>query len=157
MKSKSIAIGLVAALALMIAAVAAAERIKGTPGPDQLSGTAAADAIWALAGDDTVNGGDGNDRLHGGKGNDTVDGGAGNDRLFVGPGADTENGGDGNDRLHLLAPDGQADKADCGAGDDVIWVNAAETSDTYVNCETVKTVTVTGKPGPGRAKPRRGR
>jgi hypothetical protein len=50
----------------------------------------------------------------------------------------------------MLAKDGQADSADCGPGNDAIWVNAAETADTHVNCEIVKTVTVSGRPAKAR-------
>jgi len=47
------------------------------------------------------------------------------------------NGGPGDDVLHILANDHQADHADCGDGDDTIYVNSAETTDTWVNCEHV--------------------
>jgi hypothetical protein len=46
-------------------------------------------------------------------------------------------------RLHALANDDQTDTIDCGAGNDTVWLNVNE-SDTHVNCETVKTVTVAG-------------
>jgi Ca2+-binding RTX toxin-like protein len=59
-------------------------------------------------------------------------------------GTDTQNGGDGDDVLHSLARDRQVDTIDCGAGNDVLWLNAKETTDVYVNCETVKSVTVHG-------------
>ena len=39
---------------------------------------------------------------------------------------------------------GRVDRIDCGAGNDVVWLNAKETTDVHVNCETVKTVTVSG-------------
>ena len=64
--------------------------------------------------------------------------------MWPGRGADTQNGGDGDDVLHALARDKQVDRIDCGAGNDVVWLNAKETTDVHVNCETVKTVTVTG-------------
>jgi hypothetical protein len=38
------------------------------------------------------------------------------------------------------------DQIDCGPGRDVVWLNAAE-QDTHVNCEIVKTVTVSGDGG----------
>jgi hypothetical protein len=45
--------------------------------------------------------------------------------------------------MHALANDHQVDVIDCGGGDhDVVWLNANE-QDTQVNCEIVKTVTVT--------------
>jgi hypothetical protein len=46
----------------------------------------------------------------------------------------------------MVANDDVVDHADCGAGNDVVWVNAAE-SDVRTNCETVKTVTVTETSG----------
>jgi Ca2+-binding RTX toxin-like protein len=68
--------------------------------------------------------------------------GAGRDKLWGGFGTDTLNGGDGNDVLHSLAPDGQVDTLDCGPGDhDVAWVRSDE-HDNVVNCEIVKTVTI---------------
>jgi Ca2+-binding RTX toxin-like protein len=71
-----------------------------------------------------------------------VDGGPGNDRLHSGPGTDTLTGGDGDDVLFMVVNDDKLDHADCGAGQDTVWVNADE-SDAKVNCETVKTVTIT--------------
>ncbi len=90
-----------------------------------------------------LNGSDGNDFIRGRPGDDNVDGGNGNDRLFVGRGLDVENGGDGNDVLHALAHDNQVDMLDCGAGQDVVWLNPNE-NDTHVNCEVVRT----GSPTP---------
>ena len=62
--------------------------------------------------------------------------------IWVGRGADVENGGDGDDKLHALANDDQVDKIDCGSGKDTVWLNSKE-NDVHVNCEVVKTVTVT--------------
>ena len=42
----------------------------------------------------------------------------------------------------MLARDHQADAADCGPGNDRVWVNVKETTDTYLNCETVYKVRV---------------
>ena len=65
--------------------------------------------------------------------------------MWPGRGADRQQGGDGDDVLHALARDKQVDTIDCGPGNDVLWINAKETSiDTWVNCETVKSVTVLG-------------
>jgi len=95
--------------------------------------------LWGMAGNDTLNASDnGRYILRGGLGDDTLNGGAGRDRPWGGRGVDTLNGGDGNDVLHSLAADGQVDSLDCG---DVAWVRAGE-SDTVVNCEVVKTVSV---------------
>ena len=145
MNRKWIGIGLVALLALTVVGVAAAHqvsKIKGTPGDDQLTGTPSADVIVARAGNDTVSALDGNDRVFGNQGNDSVDAGPGNDRVHGGGGNDTLAGGDGNDALFMVVDDDTVDHADCGPGDDVVWVNSAE-SDVHTNCETVKTVTVT--------------
>ena len=53
--------------------------IRGTEGPDTLSGGAADECIYGLGGADTLNGGGGDDRLDGGAGADALDGGAGAD------------------------------------------------------------------------------
>jgi hypothetical protein len=45
--------------------------------------------------------------------------------------------------LHLLANDNKVDHADCGPGTDVLWRNSKEPEDIAVNCEIIKTVTVT--------------
>ena len=100
--------------------------IRGTSGPDDLTGTPSRDIISGLAGDDELLGGDGEDRLIAGPGNDTLLGGnlgdrleggygadlliGGNfqqsataeidDRLFGGPGADDLRGGPGRDSLN---------------------------------------------------------
>ena len=59
-------------------------------------------------------------------------------------GADVESGGAGNDVMHALARDKMLDQIDCGDGVDTVWLNAKE-SDTYVNCEIVKTVVTNRK------------
>jgi Ca2+-binding RTX toxin-like protein len=143
-KRSWIAMGLISLVALTVVGVAAAHqvtRIKGTHGDDQLTGTPSADLVVARAGNDTVSALDGNDRIFAGLGNDSVDGGAGNDRLRSGGGTDMLTGGDGDDVLFMVADDNKLDHADCGAGNDIVWVNANE-SDAHANCETVKTVTV---------------
>ena len=68
--------------ALVLAAVAAAGTIVGSPRADVLRGTAGADRIL---------GGKGNDRLYGLAGNDVLTGGAGFDRFFCGAGRDVAN------------------------------------------------------------------
>jgi len=119
------------------------DRIFGGPGDDSLSAGDDGALIWGGYGNDTINAGNtGRNRLHGGPGNDTLNGGPQRDYLWGGRGVDNEYGGDGNDVLHALAADGQVDHLDCGPGDhDVAWLRAGE-SDTTVNCEVVKTVTV---------------
>ena len=64
--------------------------------------------------------------------------------MWPGRGADRQHGGDGDDVLHALARDRQVDTIDCGPGNDTVWLNAKETTDVHVNCETVKSVTVLG-------------
>jgi Ca2+-binding RTX toxin-like protein len=95
-------------------------------------------------GTDTLNGGEGNDVLRGRWGNDVVNGDNGDDIIWVGRGTDVENGGAGNDVMHALARDKMLDQIDCGDGVDTVWLNAKE-SDTYVNCEIVKTVVTNRK------------
>ena len=63
--------------------------------------------------------------------------------MWPGGGTDTQNGGEGDDVLHALARDNKVDTLDCGPGNDTAVLNAAETSDTTVNCETIKKVTIT--------------
>ena len=64
--------------------------------------------------------------------------------MWPGRGTDRQQGGEGDDVLHALARDKQVDTIDCGPGNDVVWLNAKETTDVHVNCETVKSVTVLG-------------
>jgi Ca2+-binding RTX toxin-like protein len=165
MKNGRLIIGSVAALAVLVLAgtalAHAVVRINGTRHDDQITGTPGNDLIQARGGNDSVNGDGGNDRVWGGVGNDavtggdgddvvrgrpgddTLDGGNGNDRMFGGRGTDTSMGGEGNDVLHALARDNQKDTLDCGPGTDVAVINAAETLDTAVNCETIKKVSIT--------------
>jgi Ca2+-binding RTX toxin-like protein len=119
------------------------DRILGGPGDDSLSAGDDGAVIWGGDGNDTINAGNtGRNRLHGGPGDDSVNGGPERDSLWGGRGVDSENGGDGNDVLHSLAADGQVDALDCGPGNhDVAWLRAGE-SDTTVNCELMKTVTI---------------
>jgi Ca2+-binding RTX toxin-like protein len=107
----------------------------GTSGPDTIYGTSGSDAIYGKAGDDSLHGRAGNDVVYGGRGDDVIKGGedndveyggAGNDSMWVGRGADAEYGGPGEDVLHALADDNRLDIVDCGAGQDVAWLNVAE-------------------------------
>jgi len=63
--------------------------------------------------------------------------------MWPGGGTDTQYGGEGDDVLHALARDHKIDTLDCGPGNDTAVLNALETSDTTVNCETIKTVSIT--------------
>src|SRR6188508_459133 len=142
MKNTKVLLGAFVALASLVLATTAmaAVFIKGTNHDDVLTGTDRNDLIVGLKGNDTINGLAGNDRIHGNQDNDAIDAGPGNDRVFGGYGNDTLDGGD---VLHALAHDNQVDHIDCGPGNDVVWLNVKETTDVHVNCETVKTVTVT--------------
>jgi len=111
---------LLALLAALVAGVTAASAavIVGTNGPDRLQGTAFADHIDGKAGDDVIFG-------H-----------AGDDVIWTGAGRDVAYGGPGGDTLYALANDNRLDTLDCGPGDDVAYLNAAERART-VGCEKV--------------------
>jgi Ca2+-binding RTX toxin-like protein len=85
--------------------------LRGTKGPDQLTGTSADDTIYGRHGNDNLIGGFGNDSLFGERGNDDLTGGEGDDRLF---------GGRGDDRFNLETGD---DLIDGGAGMDTAWLS----------------------------------
>jgi len=126
----------VCSLAVAGAALGATKAVfVGTSGPDTIYGTSGSDAIYGKAGDDSLHGLAGNDVVYGGRGDDVIKGGedndveyggAGNDSMWVGRGADAEYGGPGEDVLHALADDNRLDIVDCGAGQDVAWLNVAE-------------------------------
>jgi len=82
------AIAGVAILAGLVAGVAWAATIVGTPKGDVLKGSPRADKIYGKAGNDRLYGKAGNDRLYGNGGNDLLVGGPGNDLLVGGRGAD---------------------------------------------------------------------
>jgi Ca2+-binding RTX toxin-like protein len=113
-------------------------------GNDNVSGGDGNDRLAGGRGNDTVGGDAGDDRVFGGSGDDSLAGDAGDDTIFANLGVDTELGGDGNDQLWALARrdrhgrfdtqgdtlhggkgndtfrtrDGEADRIDCGPGDD---------------------------------------
>jgi Ca2+-binding RTX toxin-like protein len=116
------------------------DRLFGGTGNDALDGGTGSDWLFGQSGTDSLLGGDGFDSLWGQQGDDTLDGGAGNDRLWAGAGVDHLQGGAGDDHLHATANDMQVDTLDCGDGTDIAFVRPG---DTTVNCETVRTVTVT--------------
>jgi Ca2+-binding RTX toxin-like protein len=159
-----------AAESVVIRGTSGNDVLTGTPGPDRIYARAGDDQVSALDGNDrvfgswgndsldlgngddfarggpgadTILGGDGNDHLRGRRGPDSIDGGAGNDVIHGGRGADHLQGGLGDDKLFMLARDRQADVADCGPGNDQVWVNVKEDKDSFVNCETVFRVSVT--------------
>ena len=153
-KTRRTAFGVVAlaALSLLTAALAmAAPPIKGTDGPDSLTGTdqrdrivagpgadtvdakAGRDRVQAGSGNDIVEAGLGHDVVRGGYGNDTLNGGPGPDLIFAQRGVDTVNGGEGNDKLWALArgdvtrATGEpADTVNGGEGNDRIHVRDGE-------------------------------
>jgi hypothetical protein len=152
---------LAAVAALALASTAYAANIRGTSGPDTLTGTADADRIHAFAGDDTVNagagddrvqagkdddvasGGAGDDRLRGGKGDDELAGDADDDRLKGGKGADSLDGGAGDDLIDGLGDGRTGDAITCGAGEDT--VRADREDEVAADCENVA-----GRPGRAR-------
>jgi hypothetical protein len=107
---------LVAALLLVVATIANARVVQGTPGNDRLVGTPRADILRGLGGNDTMLARGGADFLQGGAGRDTHDGGPGND-------------------LVAASYDGARDVVRCGAGSDV--VNADLTDAVARDCEVV--------------------
>ncbi len=70
------------------------------------------------------------DVLTGSRAGDAIAGGPGNDTIVGGPGEDCLDGEAGDDRID--ARDGQADRVDCGPGDDTVL---ADPRDVTVGCE----------------------
>ncbi|HEX6576780.1 MAG TPA: ExeM/NucH family extracellular endonuclease [Jiangellaceae bacterium] len=97
--------------------------IRGTDGPDTLTGTTKPDVIMGLGGNDVIRGGNdddvicggagddvlrgenGVDTLLGGFGDDVLFGGNGDDSLIGGPGSDVLNGGGGANQLEQEGPE----------------------------------------------------
>ena len=104
---------LLAALALVIPAQA--RMVGGTSGDDRLEGGPKADTLKAREGDDRLIGKRGRDFLLGGRGLDTLNGGLGFDEIRAGAGNDV-----------IFARDDTADLITCGAGFDVVYVDAIE-------------------------------
>lgn len=141
---------------------------KGTPGPDQLSGTALGDTIdayegadgvmglagndvinlgagddWADAGDgdDVVAAGDGSDMVRGGAGADSIDGGAGDDALYGDAGDDHVLGGLGND---LLTGGTGNDILEGAEGNDAYWFGRGDGQDIVIDSSGANSVQLTG-------------
>jgi Ca2+-binding RTX toxin-like protein len=113
--------------------------MRGSNGPDVLSGGVGNDTIYGVGGNDSITGADGQDTLYGQTGNDTLDGGLGNDRLdgaddndvltggvgldslYGGAGNDSLDGGDQSDYLQAEAGD---DTVSGGSGNDTIYGEA---------------------------------
>jgi hypothetical protein len=110
-----------------------ANEIAGTTGGDKLAGTAAGDHIVGRGGDDRINGAGGDDCVAGEGGNDRVRGGAGGDELRGGRGRDRLAGGAGDDVIR--ARKGSADRINCGAGDDTVYLDNRR--DRARHCETI--------------------
>ena len=127
MKGRLIILALLAALVVGVTAAAGAT-IVGTHGNDRLQGTVYSARIDGKSGDDGIWGRAGDDLLVGGPGNDSI---------WTGRGRDVASGGPGDDTLHALADDNQLDVLDCGPGNDVAYLNAAERART-IGCETIR-------------------
>ena len=75
------------------------ESVRGSKGPNVLTGSAEDNSLDGREGADTLNGLGGNDNLSGEGDPDTLNGGGSNDFLNAGDGADHLNGQDGNDNM----------------------------------------------------------
>ena len=121
------------------------DRVFGGRGADRVIGGDGFDRLHGGADADRINGNGGRDLISGGSSNDVSRGNRGNDRIFANRGVDESFGGGGNDELSALARadvsgpgdviadtlhgeegdddlrtrDGEADKVDCGAGNDI--------------------------------------
>ena len=105
-------------LLLVTAAPVQAATIRGTDGPDQLTGTRFADTMYGRHGDDVLRSLRGGDEVYG-QGED--------DRLELGFGADYGNGGGGDDFItggpgpDVAAAGGGVDTVFGGPGHDTLW------------------------------------
>ena len=122
----------VALASLAVGGVAVAVSERGSKGPDRLVGTKGADKLKGLAGRDVLIGGRGRDVLIGGRGRDVLRGGPGRDGFNMRNGVELR--APGRDRID--ARDGGQDEVNCGAGNDLAIVDAAE--DGVFNCERVR-------------------
>jgi len=132
------------------------DRIRALAGPDVLAGGSGRDFIHGGLGDDVSAGQAGRDLMAGGPGDDRQDGGPGDDRIFANRGVDESWGGPGDDVLWAMARkdvtpgpgagvdtvadrlhggpgddrfrtrDGEADRVDCGDGDNVAVLDPAD-------------------------------
>jgi len=108
-----------------ITGTGADDRLKGIRGDDRIRGRGGDDRIRGRGGDDCVSGQAGKDRIDGGSGNDLIKGGRGQDRLRGGSGDDV-----------IKAARGARDKINCGAGEDIAFVNNRR--DRARNCEKIR-------------------
>ena len=140
-----------AVAAVQIAGAAPAERrpITGTDRGETIFGTRHADTIHGRGGDDRIVARARGDRVFGGAGFDTLRGGRGADRLRSERDGALMIGGSGRDEFNMRAGeriaaegrdvirarDGRPDEINCGAGDDVAYVDRVE--DGVYDCERV--------------------
>jgi len=140
-----------AAAAVQIAGAAPVERrpITGTDRGETIFGTRHADTIHGRGGDDRIVARARGDRVFGGAGFDTLRGGRGADRLRSERDGALMIGGSGRDEFNMRAGeriaadgrdvirarDGRPDEINCGAGDDVAYVDRVE--DGVYDCERV--------------------
>ncbi|GAB4386410.1 MAG: hypothetical protein Kow00121_52930 [Elainellaceae cyanobacterium] len=75
------------------------DTLTGGPGDDRITGRGGNDRLGGGSGDDRLSGNSEDDRLVGGSGDDWLQGGNGNDRMAGGSGDDFLNGGQGADTL----------------------------------------------------------
>jgi Ca2+-binding RTX toxin-like protein len=113
---------------MLLGGVALAKDIRGTFGPDDLTGTNQMDRIYGLGAADTISGKQGNEDCYGGSGADEIRCGRGNDRIDGGFGEDDLFGGPDNDTI--LAADGRVDYVNCGPGNnDTAYVDEEDDVD----------------------------
>jgi len=121
----------------------------------KLVGSPQADRLKAAHGHDELDGGAGNDTIEGGYGDDVITGGPGRDTINADASAGCDfvvcNAPVGNDTVH--AADGEADRIECGVGNDIAYVDAF---DTVSNCETVHKGAAAGGPQGGANPPATG-
>lgn len=120
---RRIAIATIAVVLAAAGAIAVADVIRGTNGPDTLRGT---------NGDDTLNGRGGADVLIGRRGEDALRGGKGRDGFAMRAGVRVA-GSQGDDVIR--ARDGRADEINCGGGTDKAFVDTVENG--VYDCEVV--------------------
>lgn len=110
-------------LLALVAGVAYAGTIEGTPQDDTLIGTAIQDTILGRGGDDTISGLGQSDTLLGQFGNDTIDGGPGQDILRGNDGDDDLTGGPDETKGPRIT-----DEYFCGPGVDTVHLEKSESA-----------------------------
>lgn len=110
--------------ALVQAATAGDDTLRGYDSDDSISGEAGNDSILGGNGNDLLAGGEGDDTLNGDQGNDTLQGDAGSDTLFGDDGNDVLIGAAGVDALH-----GGFGDDDLSGGEEGDWLAGAQGAD----------------------------